>query len=74
MVVVFFFKGIFLPGLLLVLAVALAFSAQFFLVVVFLALYRVRISPDWFFIWHSLSLRPYSTQLLVYNHSGFCSH
>ena len=29
------------------------------------------VSSDWFFIWHSL--RP-STQLLVHNHSGLCSH
>ena len=35
MVVVFFFKGTFLPRLLLFLAVSLASSAQFFLVVVF---------------------------------------
>ena len=33
---------------------------------------RASISSDWFFIWHSL--RPSSTQLLVNNHSGFCSH
>ena len=38
----------------------------------FLALHRAPISSDWFFIWHSL--RPSSTQLLVHNHSGFCSH
>ena len=38
----------------------------------FLALCRSLISSDWFFGWHSL--RPSSTQLLVCNHSGFCSH
>ena len=38
----------------------------------FLALCRAPVSSDWFFIWHSL--RPSSTQLLVCNHSGFCSH
>ena len=37
-----------------------------------LALRRASISSSWFFIWHSL--RPSSTQLLVNNHSGFCSH
>ena len=37
-----------------------------------LALRRASISSNWFFIWHSL--RPSSTQLLVNNHSGFCSH
>ena len=37
-----------------------------------LALCRASISSNWFFIWHSL--RPSSTQLLVNNHSGFCSH
>ena len=38
----------------------------------FLALCRAPISSDRFFIWHPL--RPSSTQLLVNNHSGFCSH
>ena len=38
----------------------------------FLALHRAPISSNWFFIWHSL--RPSSTQLLVHNHGGFCSH
>ena len=37
----------------------------------FLALRRAPISSSWFFLWHSL--RPSSTQLLVHNHSGFCS-
>ena len=37
-----------------------------------LELRRASISSNWFFIWHSL--RPSSTQLLVNNHSGFCSH
>ena len=73
MVVVFFFKGTFLHWLLLFLAVSLASSAQFFLFLFFcfLALCRAPISSDWFFIWHSL--RPSSTQLLVHDHSGFCS-
>ena len=38
----------------------------------FLALCRAPISSDWFFVWHSL--RPSSTQLLVCNQCGFCSH
>ena len=38
----------------------------------FLALHGAPIFSSWFFIWHSL--RPSSTQLLVCNHSGFCSH
>ena len=38
----------------------------------FLALHRAPISFNWFFIWHSL--RPSSTQLLVHNDNGFCSH
>ena len=38
----------------------------------FLALHRAPISSDRFFIRHSL--RPSSTQLLLCNHSGFCSH
>ena len=37
-----------------------------------LALCRAPISSNWFFVWHSLG--PSSTQLLVHNHSGFCSH
>ena len=40
----------------------------------FLVLRRAPVSSDWFFIWHSLSLRPSSIKLLVHNHSGFCSH
>ena len=83
MVVMFFFKGTFLPWLLLFLAVSLASSAQFFCLFLWpfcpillggclLALRRASISSNWFFIWHSL--RPSSTQLLVNNHSGFCSH
>ena len=38
----------------------------------FLAHCRAPISSDWFFVWHSL--RPSSTQLLVRNRTGFCSH
>ena len=38
----------------------------------FLALRGAPISSDWFFMWHSLW--PSSTQLLVHNHNGFCSH
>ena len=55
--------------MLLFLAVSLASSAQFFLVVVFLALRRAPVSSDWLFVWDSL--RPSSTQLLVRDHSGF---
>ena len=40
--------------------------------VCFLALHRAPISSDWFFMWRSLG--PSSTQLLVCNHSDFCSH
>ena len=55
-----------------------AFSGGFFglfcpvLLLGVLALRRAPISSNWFFIWHSLG--PSSTQLLVHNHSGFCSH
>ena len=38
----------------------------------FLALHRAPVSSDWFFVWDFL--RPSSTQLLVHNHGGFCSH
>ena len=51
-----------------------AFSGCFFglFCPVFLGGYLLApVSSDWFFIWHSL--RP-STQLLVHNHSGLCSH
>ena len=37
----------------------------------FLALHRVPVSSNWFFVWDSLRS---STRLLVRNHSGFCSH
>ena len=37
-----------------------------------LALLRAPISSNWFFVWHSFG--PSSTQLLVRNRSGFCSH
>ena len=55
-----------------------AFSGCFFglfcqvlLGVCFLAPCRTSMSSDWCFAWDSL--RPSSTQLLVHNHSGFCS-
>ena len=72
MVVLFFFKGTFLHRVLLFLAVSLASSAQFFLVVVFEHSVGFLSLPTGSFEWHSL--RPSSTQLLVCNHSGFCSH
>ena len=56
-----------------------AFSGRFFSLFCpvllggwFLALRKAPISSDWFFILHSLG--PSSTQLLVRNHIGFCSH
>ena len=67
----FFFKGTFLPWLVLFLAVSLAFLCPVLLGGV-LALCRAPISSNWFFVWHSLG--PSSTQLLVRNRSGFCSH
>ena len=77
MVVLFLFKDAFLPLMLLFLAVSSASSAQFYLAFFFfffffLALHRAPVSSDWFFVWDFL--RPSSTQLLVHNHGGFCSH
>ena len=66
------FQGHFLHWVLLFLAVSLALFCPVLLGGCLLALHRAPISSDWFFIWHSL--RPSSTQLLVRNHSGLCSH
>ena len=68
MVALFVFEGTFLSWALIFLAVSLAFSSWWLV----LAFRRAPMSSDWFFVWHSL--RPSSTQLLVHNHSGFCSH